>query len=147
MPPTLKLSRRYLINNGVLLASMVGLTLFAVLADTGFTGPIAIWGLLACAACSFGLLWSGHKYRTTRISEQGVEQATLQGKLFLPWDAVREVRMYAGAFILESPRGKVLVYPKAYEAPEDISDFVIGHLRRVMQDRGAQVAEKDTRFF
>lgn len=143
----LKLSRRYLFNNGLLLVSMVGLTLFAVLADTGFTGPIASAGLLACAACSFGLLWSGHKYQSTRLSDEGVQQATLGGLLFLRWDAVEEVRMYAGAFILESGRGKVLVYPKAYENPEAVSEFVVDHLRRVMQERGAQVAEQDTRFF
>ena len=57
--------------------------LFAVLADTGFTGPIASAGLLACAACSFGLLWSGHKYQSTRLSDEGVQQATLGGLLFL----------------------------------------------------------------
>lgn len=143
----LKLSRRYLVNNGILLASMLGLTLFAVLADVGFTGPIATVGLLGCAACSFGLLWSTHKYQSTRVSEAGVEQAGLQGKIFVPWAEVEEVRMYAGAFILESARGKVLIYPRAYEQPEDLSEFVVNHMRKVMQERGARVAEKDTRFF
>ncbi len=143
----LKLSRRYLFSNGLLLVCMVALTLFAVFADTGFTGPIATAGLLACAACSFGLLWSTHKYQSTRLSDAGVEQATLQGRTFFAWSDVKEVRMYAGAFILESPKGKVLVYPKAYENPEDVSEYVVTRMRKVLQERGGHVPEQDTRFF
>ena len=143
----LKLSKRYLFNNGLLLVSMVSLTLFAVFADTGITGGIAIAGLLACAACSFGLLWSAHKYQSTRLSDAGVEQATMQGRAFLAWTDVMEVRMYAGAFILESPKGKVLVYPKAYEHPEDVSEYVVTRMRKVLQERGGHVPEQDTRFF
>jgi hypothetical protein len=143
----LKLSKRYLFNNGLLLLSMVSLTLFAVFADTGITGGIAIAGLLACAACSFGLLWSAHKYQSTRLSDAGVEQATMQGRAFLAWTDVQEVRMYAGAFILESPKGKVLVYPKAYENPEDVSEYVVTRMRKVLQERGGHVPEQDTRFF
>ena len=143
----LKLSRRFLINNAMMLVPLVGVTGWAVLADTSFYGPIATIGSLGCAACAFGLLWSAHKYESTRLSETGVEQASMKGKVFVAWADVKEVRMYSKAFILESARGTVLVYPKAYEVPEDVSEYVVTHLRKVMQDKGAQVQENDHKFY
>jgi hypothetical protein len=143
----LKLSRRFLINNAMMLVPLVGVTGFGVLADTGFYGPIATMGTLGCAACAFGLLWSAHKYESTRLSEAGVEQATMKGRVFVRWTEVKEMRMYSKAFILESPGGTVLVYPKAYNDPEDVSEYVVTRMRKVMQERGAQVAENDTKFY
>ena len=143
----LKLSKRFLFNTGVLLLSLVVLTLFAFMSDSGFTGPIAAAGILGCAACAFGLLWSAHKYQNTRLSDAGVEQATMKGWLVLRWEDIREVRMYSKAFLLESPRGTVLVYPRAYEQPDDVSEYVVTRLRKVMEERGAQVQENDKKFY
>ena len=143
----LKLSKRFLFNTAVMLVSLVGLTLFAFMSDVGFTGPIAAAGTLACAGCSFGLLWSAHKYQNTRLSDAGVEQATMKGQLFLRWEDIQQVRMYSKSFLLENPRGTVVVYPRAYERPEDVSEYVVTRLRKVMQDRGAQVQGNDKKFY
>lgn len=143
----LKLSTRFLFNTGLLLLSLVGLTVLAFMSETGFTGPIASAGILACAGCAFGLLWSAHKYQNTRLSDAGVEQVTMKGQLFLRWEDIQQVRMYSKSFLLESPRGTVLVYPKAYERPQEVSEYVVTRLRKVMQDRGAQVQENDKKFY
>lgn len=142
-----KLSRRFIINNGLLLGSMMLLTVVVVSAGTDFTGPIAAFGTVACTLSAFGLLWSAHKYQSTRLSEIGVEQATLKGRIFVRWTDMDEVRMYAKAFLLEGKQGTVLVNPKAYEDPEAVSEYVVTRLRKVMQDRGAQVQEGGTKFY
>ena len=36
----------------------------------------------------------------------------------------------------------MLVYPKAYENWREVNDFTVGHLQRVMNERGAAVEPK-----
>lgn len=141
-----KLSRRFILSNGLLLGCMILLTAIGVSAGADFTGPIAVFGTLACGLSAFGLMWSAHKYRTTRLSEIGVEQATMQGRLFVRWTEMSQVRMYGKAYLLEGGQGTVVVYPKAYENPEAVAEYVVARLRRVLQERGAQVQEGDTKF-
>ena len=142
----LKLARRFLVSMGMMLASLAGILVVASLSGLDFSGPIAIVGTLASLACASGLLWSIRKYQVTELSEAGVSQLTLNGRIFVPWNDVSEVTMYSGAFILVSPQGKAMIYPKAYEQPEDVSEYVVTHMRKVMQERGAQVAKQPTTF-
>jgi len=143
----LKLSRRFIFSTSLLVLSIVSLTVLALFSDTGLKGSVEAIGGLACAAAVFGLLWSAHKYQGTQLSEAGVEQVTMLGKIFLPWNEVMAVRMYSKAFMLDSMRGTVVVYPKAYERPDEVAEFVVIQMRKVMEERGARVQPNDTKMY
>ena len=138
----LKLSKAYIVKTLLMLVPLVSLTIYGINAEAGFTGPVVIFSVLACAGTTFTLLWSAHKYQNTRLTEQGVEQATMGGKLFVAWAEVQRIRKYKQSFILESARGSVLVYPAAYEQAAAVNDFMVTHLQRVMNERGARVESK-----
>jgi hypothetical protein len=142
----LKLSRFFIIKMSLLVASMVVLTLFSLFAspegaeETGST--IAVMGTLVAAACGGGLLWSIHKYQGTEISDAGVRQVTVRGSLFVPWEDVQALRLFGGAYILDSARGSIIINPKAYEDPFAVAEYVDGHMRKVMEERGAKVVKQ-----
>jgi hypothetical protein len=142
----LSLARRYLLNMGMILASLVGVLLVAFFSGLDVSSPIAIVGTLLSLACAVALAWSIRKYQVTELSDEGASQLTLNGIVFVPWNDVSEVNMYSGAFILIAPQGKIIIYPKAYEQPEDVSDCVVTHMRQVMQARGARVARQPKTF-
>lgn len=145
-PMKLILARRFLINMGMILASLVGILVVALFSGLDVSSPIAIVGTLLSLACAVALGWSIRKYQLTELSEAGVSQITLNGNIFVPWDDVAEVTMYSGAFILIAAQGKAMVYPKAYENPEDVSEYVVTRMRRVMQARGARIAQQPKTF-
>jgi len=140
------LARRFLLSMGAMLVSLVGILLVALLSGLDISSPIAIVGTLLSLGCAAGVAWSVRKYQITELSEAGVSQITLNGLIFVPWDDVSEVTMYSGAFILIAPQGKAMVYPKAYENPEAVSEYVVTHMRRVMEARGARVARQPKTF-
>jgi hypothetical protein len=138
----LTLARRFLLTMGAMLTSLVGILLIAFLSGLDFSSPIAISGTLLSLACAAVMVWSVRKYQFTELSEAGVSQITLNGRIFVPWDDVTEVTMYSGAFLLIAPQGKAMVYPKAYENPGAVSEYVVTHMRRVMEARGARIARQ-----
>ncbi len=140
------LARRYLINMGMILVSLVGILAVAFFSGLDVSSPIAIVGTLLSLASALALSWSIRKYQITELSEEGASQLTLNGIVFVPWNDVSEVSMYSGAFILIAPQGKVMIYPKAYEKPEDVSEYVVSHMREVMRARGARVARQPKTF-
>jgi len=140
------LARRFLLSMGAMLVSLVGILLIALLSGLDISSPIAIVGTLLSLGCAAGVAWSVRKYQITELSEAGVSQITLNGLIFVPWDDVSEVTMYSGAFILIAPQGKAMVYPKAYENPEAVSEYVVTHMRRVMEARGARITRQPKTF-
>jgi len=142
----LTLANRFLLSMGAMFASLVGILLVALLSGLDVSSPIAIVGILLSLACAAGLAWSVRKYQITELSETGVSQITMNGRIFVPWDDVTEVTMYSGAFLLIAPKGKAMVYPKAYENPEAVSEYVVSHMRRVMEARGARIARQPKTF-
>lgn len=139
----LKLSIAFLIKTGLLLSSIVLLTVFALLSDTGLPPSVATIATLACAGCAWGLLWSAYKYQCTVLSVSGIEQITMKGWMFVRWSEIKEVRMYSKAFLLDGPSGTVLVYPNAYEQPYEVSQYVVEHLRPIIEAKGAQVLPQE----
>ena len=137
-----KLSRFFLFKTALMLIPLVSLTIYSMRAEVGFSGPVVIVSMLACSAVAFAMLWSAHKYQNTLLTDTGVEQATLSGKLSVRWEEVKRIRMYKKAYLLETARGTVLVYPHAYDNPAAVNDFVVGHLQRAMNDGGGKAGPK-----
>lgn len=131
----LKISRRFIINTGAMLFSLLGLTVVTVLASGSFDGPLVAAATAISLLLTSLLLWSVHKYQHTRISDTGVEQPAISGLLRVQWRDVSGVSLYRGAFILDCPGGKLMIYPRAYEQPEQVSDYVVARLKRVFEDR------------
>ena len=87
-------------------------------------------------------MWSIHKYQGTELSEAGVTQVTMKGKLFPPWNEVEKLRIFGKAYILDSPRGSVIITPSAYEDPFAVAEYVTSHMRKIMEEQGAKVMKK-----